>query len=145
MTAASLLVGFACEEPAPCEEDIRAQRLDDEVLLQVGAEAIDVEVADEPTERDRGWMHRRCDRRGLLLVPDAPDPLPIWGCELVDPVDLHFIREGEVVDVVRTLMPCDSPCGECPVVGDDITVDAVLETLAGSITADVGARVQGLP
>ena len=142
---AGLLVGSACEEEASCEEDVRAQQLDERLTLQVGQEAAEVEVADDVTERERGWMHRRCDRQGLLLVPDVPEPLPIWGCGLVDPVDLHFIRGDEVVDVVRDVEPCGMPCDACPLHGEDVPVDAVVETLAGTLAADIGAPIRGLP
>ena len=142
---AGLLVGGGCEQPASCEEDVRAQQLDEVLTLQIGAEALDVEVADSATERERGWMHRACDRGGLLLVVDMQEPLPIWGCGLVDPVDLHFVRDGEVVDVVRDVQPCGAPCNACPLYGEEVPVDAVVETLAGRLAADVGAPTSGLP
>lgn len=134
---------LGCQEP--CEEDARAQTLDERVTVQIGDETVEAEVADEPVERERGWRHRRCGREGLLLMPDQQDELPIWGCELVAPVDLHLIRDSMVVEIVRELQPCDLPCISCPVVGEGVMVDAVLETPAGSLSAEPGDPVDGLP
>ena len=139
-----VLVVSGCEV-APCEEDIRAQVLDPRVTFVVGDEEVEAELADEAVERERGWKHRRCDRRGLLLVPETRAALPVWGCGLVDPIDLHWIRDGAVVEVVRELAPCSEPCGACPRFGEDLEVDAVLETPAGALAADAGARVAGWP
>ncbi|MCA9655275.1 MAG: DUF192 domain-containing protein [Myxococcales bacterium] len=146
-----MLVGLAllgapgCEQDETCEEDVRAQVLDERVTLELGDETLEAELADEPTERERGWRHRRCDREGLLLVPDAPGELPIWGCGLTAPIDLHLLRDAMVVEVVRDLPPCELPCDACPVVGEGRVVDAVLETPAGALMAEPGAPVDGLP
>lgn len=139
------LAGLAGCEAVTCDEDIRAQVLDQRVTLTIGDEAIEAELADQMVERERGWMHRRCGREGLLLVPMERSALPVWGCGLIDAVDLYFIRAGTVVELTRGLPPCDAPCGECPVVGDEIEVDAVLETPAGALAVDVGAVVRGWP
>ena len=128
---------------APCEEDVRAQVLDERVTLQVGDEAVEAELADEPTERERGWMHRACEREGLLLVSDEPGELPVWGCELVAPIDVHWVRDGVVVELAAGLEPCPAPCDGCPIAGEGLVVDAVLETPTGALRAAVGARVSG--
>ncbi|MEX1363276.1 MAG: DUF192 domain-containing protein [Nannocystaceae bacterium] len=141
---ATVCLGLGCE-PATCDEDIRAQVIDERVQLTVGGRTIEAELADELTERERGWMHRRCDREALLLVPDAQGELPIWGCELTSAVDLHLLRDGAVVDVINELAPCEGPCGGCPLVGEGVIVDAVLETPAGTLEVEVGAMVEGLP
>ena len=84
------------------------------------------ELADDAVERDRGWKKRACDREAILLVPDQPSPLPVWGCDLAEGIDVIGMHEGAVV-YVEPLDPCEPPCGGCPTVGDNITVDAVLE------------------
>jgi len=141
-----LVVLASCgDDQAGCEEDVRAQVIDERVTLEVGDESLEAELADDAVERERGWMHRRCDREALLLVPDVRGELPVWGCGLVDAVDLHFIRAGEVVEVVRDLLPCGPACGACPLVGEGIEVDAVLETPASELAAEQGAVVRGWP
>lgn len=139
-----LLTSTACEEEG-CEEDVRAQVLDERVTLTLGDDVVEAELADEPTERERGWRHRSCDREGLLLVPDTPGELPIWGCGLTAPVDLHLLRDTMVVEVIRGLEPCALPCDRCPVVAEGWVVDAVLETPAGALAAERGDPVDGLP
>ncbi len=146
LTALALEVAAAgCGLSSACHEDIRAQRLDERVSLVVGDETIDAELADDDVELGRGWMHRRCSREGILLVSPDGGPLPIWGCGLVAPIDLYFIRDGEVQLVVHELEPCDSACGRCPAEGDGLDVDAVLETPTGDLTAQVGTAVSGWP
>ncbi|MCH9682552.1 MAG: DUF192 domain-containing protein [Deltaproteobacteria bacterium] len=150
-TSASLALGglllaaaSGCERPA-CDESIRAQVLDERVLLELGDETVEAELADDQTKVERGWMHRRCNREGILLVPPQRGPLPIWGCGLVSPVDLHFIRDGQVRHVVRGLEPCGSLCSLCPLEGEDLEVDGVLETPVDALTAEVGTDVRGWP
>lgn len=140
----SLALVFGCGT-VPCEEDVRAQVIDERVTLVVGDARVEAELADEAVERERGWMHRVCGREALLLVPDAPRELPVWGCGLVEPVDLHWIRDGEVVARDLDLEPCAEPCTGCPIVGEGLVIDAVLETSAGTLTAAAGARVSGWP
>ena len=121
-------LGLACESPLPaCEEDVRAQLLDERVEVQLGELRVLAELADEEVERDRGWRHRRCDREALLLVPDAPaSELPIWGCALVEPIDAVFIAEGEVL-ALEQIDPCPEPCSTCTLHGEGLSIDAVLE------------------
>lgn len=140
-----LLVALAaCDGPGACEEDVRAQVIEERVALVVGGQPVEAELADDANERDRGWKHRACDREALLLVPDEPGPLPIWGCALTGPVDLGFVRDGVIVEVVEGLAPCPEPCGGCPLVGEGLEVEAVLEVPAGSLALDADATVEGL-
>lgn len=131
-----LACGLACETPVPaCEEDVRAQVLDEQIEVQFGDQIVLAELADEAVERDRGWRHRRCDREALLLVPDTPaSELAIWGCALVEPIDAVFIGEGQVLALER-IEPCPEPCSTCVLHGEGLSVDAVLELPLGSADA----------
>lgn len=127
----------ACEDEPVCEEDAKAQVLDERVDVSVAGRELVAELADEAVERERGWKHRVCDREALLIVPDAPDTaLGVWGCGLVEPVDAWFVADGIIVDAVE-LAPCAEPCGACAIV-EAGPVDAVLETPAGALEAAVG-------
>lgn len=136
---APLLVvsSLGCEPPPPnCDEDPRAQTLPT-TLLSVGGVALEAEVAATPVERDRGWMHRRCDREALLLVLDEAGPLPVWGCGLTAAIDVAWIADERVI-AVDTLEPCPAPCTRCPIVGDEITTEAVLEIPRDSVPLSAG-------
>ena len=137
-----------CPEGQVCEEDIRAQVLDERATIELADATLEVEVARSQVERERGWKHRRCDLEGLLLIPemtgDAAGDATIWGCGLTLAVDLYWLRDGEVVALVDDLEPCAEPCAACPIVGEGIVADAVLEVPRGAIAAGVGDPVVGL-
>ncbi|MCR9162816.1 MAG: DUF192 domain-containing protein [Nannocystaceae bacterium] len=135
--SASLL---GCAQAEPCEENLGAQTLDERIQLVVADQAVSAELADDEVERERGWRRRSCNREALLLVPDRPEPLAVWGCELAQAIDVIGLHEGTVAYVQR-LEPCEAPCGGCPTVGDDITVDGVLEVPAGALDVEVGDAV----
>ena len=136
-----LLSLVACPEPGECEEDIRAQVLET-IVLEVAREPLDAELADESSERDRGWKHRTCDREALLLLPDAPaSELSVWGCGLVGAIDVYGVRDGVIISAA-VLEPCGEPCGGCPVLGEGELVDAVIETPAETREWVVGDEVR---
>lgn len=127
----------ACEAALDCDEPNGAQVLDEFVEVSIGTETVRAELADDSVERERGWRKRSCDRQALLLVSDAPGPLPVWGCDLVDAIEAIGLRAGEVV--YATEVPaCPLPCRGCPIIGEDIVVDAVLETPVGLIDVEPG-------
>lgn len=140
---AMLLVG-ACGDDGGCEEDVRAQVLDDEVEVTIAGTALWAELADEQVERERGWRHRLCDREGILLVPDTRGPLPVFGCQLALPIDVAFVSDDAVV-LTERLEPCPEPCSQCPLVGEGVEVDGVLEVPTGAWDLSVGTEVLGVP
>lgn len=127
----------ACDGGSTCEENVGAQVLEQRVHVTVADESVSAELADDEVERDRGWKKRACDREAILLVPEEPGPLAVWGCDLVDPIDVFGLRAGAVV-YADTLVPCAPPCGDCPQVGADLPVDAVLEVPRGAVDVTVG-------
>jgi len=139
---------LACEDVGACEEDVRAQVIDDRVVLSIGDGdrriRIEAELADETAERERGWRYRRCDREGLWLVPDVPGELAVWGCGLTAPIDVAFVADGEIIDVFDGLEPCGEDggaCGDCSLVGEGLVVDGVLEVPEGTAEFVVGDAV----
>ncbi|MFV8749661.1 DUF192 domain-containing protein [Nannocystaceae bacterium ST9] len=144
--AAALALALAgCEVGETCEEDSRAQRLDEHARVLVGELEIVAELADQAHERERGWMHRRCDLDALLLVADEPaSELAIWGCALAVPLDVWFVAEGRVIEHAE-LEPCAEPCGACPLLGEGSKVDAVLEAPRGELAIAVGDAIDYQP
>jgi uncharacterized membrane protein (UPF0127 family) len=142
LSALGLSGALGCEPEEICEEDLRAQVIEERVEITIGAAQLEAELADDPSERERGWMHRVCEREAILLVPDAPgSELPVWGCALPEAVDAYFIAAGEVAAIER-LDPCPEPCGSCPLTGEQLLVDAVLEVPPGALPdVELGAPV----
>lgn len=138
--------GNGARQPAgqggACEESPLALVQEKSAIVEAAGAALAVEVADTPRTRGRGLQHRRCDVTGLLLVAEAADePMPIWMCEVEVPLDLAFLHAGRVVHVEEAVPPCAAPCGGCPTYGENVVVDAVLETPAGSFPLQVGDTV----
>lgn len=144
VVASAAMVAACSDDVSSCDEDIRAQVLDERVDLSVGDATFAAELADSDTERARGWRHRLCEREAILLVGDG-GPMPIWMCEVPDALDLVFVHEGAVVAVEPAAPPCSPPCDACPRYGEGIDVDAVIEWPAGRFDAAVGDTVRGLP
>lgn len=133
-----------CEGAPPCEEDVRAQTLGATVQLQIAGANLTAEVAQTEVERDRGWKHRVCGLEALVLQPAQREPLPVWGCELTQAVDVIAVMDAQVIALDR-LDPCPSPCEGCPRIGTDRPVDAVIETPADAVDVAMDDDVQGLP
>jgi len=130
-----------------CDEDIRAQVIEETAVVSVGATEITVEVARTSAQRERGLRYRQCGEPAMALIADARSPLPVWQCEVPIQLDILFIRAGTVVEAVAGAPPCSAPCEQCPTYGEGIAVDAVLEVVAGRLpAADLrpGTLVQGL-
>lgn len=131
---------LGCDRGEACEENLGAQSLDERVELVIADQTVSAELADDEVERERGWRKRACNREAILLVPDQPEALAVWGCELVDAIDVIGVHDGQVVFVER-LDPCDAPCSGCATVGDGVIVDGVLEVPVDALDVEVGASV----
>ena len=74
---------------------------------------IDVEVADEPTERAKGLMFRKDlpKGHGMLFVFDEPEVLSFWMKNTVIPLDILFFGGDEQFVSSATMNPCkEDPC-----------------------------------
>ncbi len=127
-----------------CEEDIRAQVLDARATIEIGDQQLNAEVATTEVERERGWKHRRCALEGLALIAPEDGELSLWGCGLREAVDVHWIRDGQVLGTHGPLEPCAEPCGACPIVEAGAPVDAAIEVPHGALEVRAGDTVTGL-
>jgi len=137
------LATVACDGES-CEEDIRAQVLDARAELEIGEQQLSAEVATTEVELERGWKHRRCDLDGLLLIAPDNGELSLWGCGLREAVDVHWIRDDQVLATLSSLEPCAEPCDACPIAGAGEPVDAALEVPHGALEVSPGDVVAGL-
>jgi uncharacterized protein len=99
--------------------------------IQIGSEAITVEIAQSDDERASGLSGRTelPEDRGMLFVYDSPRVVTFWMRGMLIPIDMVFLRDQEVISVIADVPPCaEDPC---PTYGPDVPVDAVLELAAG--------------
>ncbi|MDE2878479.1 DUF192 domain-containing protein [Candidatus Palauibacter soopunensis] len=72
------------------------------VPLRVGGIEIQVEVADDADERQRGLMYRESleENQGMLFVYPEQRTLGFWMKNTLIPLDIAYIdREGRIVDI----------------------------------------------
>lgn len=106
-----------------------------------------LEIADEQDEITQGLSDRTSMPAGygMLFVLEPPGIYPFWMNRMHFPLDIIWINDGVVVDVV-TLPP--PQVGELPVTHrPKVVADSVLELNAGEATGyglRVGSTVDGL-
>ena len=72
------------------------------VPLRVGGIEIEVEIADDADERQRGLMYRESleENQGMLFVYPEQRTLGFWMKNTLIPLDIAYIdREGRIVDI----------------------------------------------
>jgi len=105
----------------------------DVVLVEAGASQyrFEVEVADDPTERAEGLMHRTslADNAGMLFIYPKPQPVEFWMKNTPLSLDIVFVRQdGTIARIAENTVPMSEeliPSGE--------PVRAVLEVKGGTM------------
>jgi uncharacterized membrane protein (UPF0127 family) len=98
--------------------DCSAQTVD--LRTESGQVRFSVEVADTPSARSQGLMHRESLPRsaGMLFVYERPRPVAFWMRNTLIPLDIIFMdRSGTVQRVHANAVPLDETSIEG---GDDI-------------------------
>ncbi|GAB4147452.1 MAG: DUF192 domain-containing protein [Cyanobacteria bacterium J069] len=118
----------------------RSQRLPISATVEIGSEQIQLEVARTPQEQAMGLMYRTelPPDRGMLFAFEFARPVQFWMQDTLIPLDMVFMLDGEVKDIVVSAPPCES--SPCPVYGPRVRVNQVIE-LAGGRAAELGLRV----
>ena len=90
--------------PAPQQLPVTAQWcLEDQ-------RCIALEVARTPLQQQIGLMQRPAlpPLRGMWFPFDRPRPLSFWMFNTLAPLDMIFVRDGRVLDLVRSVPPLRS-------------------------------------
>jgi hypothetical protein len=115
-------------------------------MLPIAAEAeiagqrILLEVTRTPQEQAMGLMFRTslAADRGMLFSFDPPRPVSFWMKNVKIPLDMVFLRDGEVKGIAANVPPCTT--SECPTYGPRSPIDQVIE-LRGGRAAELGIKV----
>ncbi|MBE9010448.1 DUF192 domain-containing protein [Pseudanabaenaceae cyanobacterium LEGE 13415] len=109
--------------------------------FKVGDQLIKLEVARTPAEQAMGLMYRTslADDRGMLFPFDPPRPTQFWMKNTLIPLDMLFLRRGEIRVIRANVPPCKAD--PCPTYGSAIEeIDQVIE-LRGGRAAELGLKV----
>jgi uncharacterized membrane protein (UPF0127 family) len=124
----ALLLTLGCS--AEVEPPTPVAPRDERVRAVLGGVELQLEVADEPSERAFGLMQRESvpAGTGMLFRYDRPVRTRFYMYDVPIPLTAVFVRDGQVVTSV--VMP---PCGleepaDCPTYGPAEPFDTVVET-----------------
>ncbi|WP_336056428.1 DUF192 domain-containing protein [Nitratireductor sp. CH_MIT9313-5] len=112
------------------------------ILSSNGRHSFQIEVADEPLERQRGLMHREkmSDDRGMLFVFDNDGRRSFWMQNTPLPLDLLFISSSGRIEAIEQGEPFSTAS-----IAPDVTARFVLELNAGTaqkLGIEVGDQVE---
>jgi uncharacterized protein len=129
------------EAATPQAEISPAQSLPISAEADIGGQVIQLEVARTPQEQAMGLMYRTSlpSDRGMLFAFEPPRPVQFWMQDTLIPLDMVFMRDGEIKAIVANAQPCTS--NPCPTYGPRReAVNQVIE-LAGGRAAELGLAV----
>ena len=106
---------------------------------------IDLEVARTADQQRIGLMQRQAlpALRGMWFPFNRPQPLRFWMFNTLAPLDMLFLRQGEVIAIDSKVPPC--PSLPCRGYGPDQPADGVVELGAGEamrLGIEVGDSVE---
>lgn len=130
-------------QPSP-EESLLASAQQGQVLpisatVDVRGTQIKLEVAETALQRAIGFMFRPeiPDDRGMLFPFSPPRPVQFWMRNVLVPLDMVFLNQGEVVAIAADVPPCSEV--PCATYGPAVPVDQVIE-LRGGRAAELGLQ-----
>ncbi|HIK43630.1 MAG TPA: DUF192 domain-containing protein [Leptolyngbyaceae cyanobacterium M65_K2018_010] len=124
----------------------RGQQLPITARTMLGGQEILLEVANTPEQQSLGLMYRDPlpDNRGMLFPLDRPRPVTFWMKNVPVPLDMVFIYQGTIREILAEVPPC--PGDPCPTYGPGRQpIDQVLELRAGraaELGLSLGDRVE---
>ena len=119
-----------------------AQVLPVTALVELGGEAIALEVTRNAAEQALGLMYRAdlADNRGMLFRFEPARPVQFWMKNVVIDLDMVFVNENKIVGIAADVPPCTT--NPCPTYGPGfgVLVDQVIE-LRGGRAAELGLAI----
>lgn len=108
--------------------------------VEIGGEQISLEVARTREQQAMGLMYRTslAPNRGMLFAFNPPQPTNFWMKNTKIPLDMVFLRNGEVKAIAPNVPPCTAD--PCPSYGPGVLIDQVIE-LPGGRAAELGLKV----
>lgn len=108
--------------------------------VEVSGQIIQLEVARTPRQQEMGLMFRTelASNRGMLFPFEPPRPVQFWMRNTLIPLDMVFMRDGQVKAIASNTSPCTTEV--CPLYGTAISVNQVLELSAGR-ASELGLRL----
>jgi uncharacterized membrane protein (UPF0127 family) len=99
---------------------------------EIGWQALEVQVADDDAEREKGLMFVKSmpENQGMLFVWKEAAPRSFWMHNTYIPLDIVYLNKGKVVSVIAWAKPFDEtglPSGQ--------PADMVLEVNGGWVAA----------
>lgn len=101
-------------------------------VLRIARHAINLEVADTPTEREIGLSGRKfiADNQGMLFTFEQPGTYCFWMKDTLVPLDIIWLDVSRrVTDVKYNAQPGSYPESYCP----DEPASSVIELSAGMV------------
>jgi hypothetical protein len=118
-----------------------AQQLPITAQVKIKSQVIQLEVAQTPQQQATGLMYRTtlAANRGMLFAFNSPRSVGFWMKNTLIPLDMIFLRNGEVKAIQAQVPPCKTP--RCPSYGPgpDTLIDQVIE-LGGGRAAELGLK-----
>ena len=108
--------------------------------VELGRQIIGLEVAETSQQQAIGLMARESlpDDRGMLFPFEPARPVSFWMKNVLIPLDMIFIYEGEVIAIAKEVPPCET--NPCPTYGPgQHVIDHVIE-LRGGRAAELGIQ-----
>lgn len=126
--------------PVETSQSNSGQSLPISAQATVGDRQIQLEVARTPEQQATGLMFRSelADDRGMLFEFEPARPVSFWMRNVLIPLDMVFLLDGEVQAIASNVPPCTTLA--CPTYGPEGSVNQVIE-LRGGRAAELGLQV----
>ncbi len=121
------------------------QKLPIGTSFTINNQTIQLEVAREPQELYKGLKFRTAlpPNHGMLFIVNKPEIISLWMKDTYVPLDMIFLKDGEIKNIVRKAPPCKIK--ECPGYSSNYPVNQIIELPAGSADSlglNIGKSIQ---